>query len=506
MLREALNIFARLRNWLSKPGTTLSRRVAHGGIWAFLVNGADKLLRLVRIVLLARLLAPEDFGLFGITMLALSAVDRFTRTGFAAALIQKQEDVSDDLDTAWIIQIARGLFLAVVLIVAAPWVASFFNEPNAANLIRVLALVVAIRGLKNIGVVYFRKEIEFHKQFLFRLSATVPDLLVSVGAALFLRNAWALVFGLVGGSLAQTALSYWLHPYRPRLQFDFQRAKDLFNFGKYITGQSMVLFLLNEGDDALVGKVLGATPLGLYQVAYRLSNVAATQITHVISQVTFPAYAKVQDYPEKLHRGLRRTLAVTAFLTLPVAAALAVLAPEITEMVLGQDWMPMVPAMQVMCLFGAMRALGATFGPVYRAVARVDIPLKISLIQLLILACIIYPMILKWGILGASGAITFAVIFSLISTSIMAARIIELRVTDLYASILPAIAGMTTSSVIVALLKTLAWPLDPTFKLMILLVTGGFVYLAVVAGTFWFAGYSIEDLRALVHSLIGKSR
>lgn len=494
----------KFRRWIAEPGVTLTRRVAHGGVWAFLINGVNQALRLVRTVVLARLLAPDDFGLFGITLLALSALERFTQTGFTAALIQKPDETREDLDTAWVVQILRGLALGAVLLGTAPLVATFFREPGAEALTRALALVVILDGLQNIGVVYYRKDIEFHKEFVFKLAKTLPDLVASVIAAVVLRSAWALVVGLVVGRLVQTVASYVVHPYRPRPRFDRERARELFGFGKFITGHSVVLFLLTEGDDLLVGKILGAMSLGLYQMAYRLSNIAA-RVTHVVSGVTFPAYAKLQDRPERLNRALLRTLTLTAFLTLPAAAGVGALAPEITTVILGEKWMPMVPAAQVMCLFGAMRAIGATFGPAYRALARVDVPLKISLTQLTVLAAIVYPMTVRWDILGTAWAITLAMVVSLAYTSIAITRVTGLDLTRLYGPVLPPAAGALAAVAQTYVLRGVDFPGGPAVELGWLLVLGGVSYLLVAAAGYRMSGYRTEHLYSIADAMLGRT-
>lgn len=501
-----MSVLRRIRAWLMDPGAHLSRRVAHGGVWAFLINVLNRGLQLLRTVVLARLLAPEDFGLFGITVLALSALERLTETGFDAALIQKQDDDQVDLDTAWAVQIMRGVLLGALLLVGAPFVASFFEEPGAAALVRVLAAVSILTGLRNIGVIRFRKDIEFHKEFIFKLTSTLPDLIASVVAALILRSAWALVIGLVAGRLVQTVASYFLHSYRPSLRFDLSAATDLFNFGKYITAQSVVLFLLTEGDDALVGKVLGTTALGFYQIAYQLSNAAATQITHVISGVTFPAYSKLQEAPDKMNRGLLRTLTLTSFLALPIAGALGVLAHDVTAVFLGEKWLPMVAAMQVMCLFGAMRALAATFGPIYRAVARVDIPLKVNLTQLVLLAMIVYPLTIRWGILGTSVAITFTMAVALIHTSVQISRVTGLTVRQLYKPVLPPLVATLAAGVQTHFLAEQEMLGGPVVELVTLLSLGAVCYLAVSALCFRSIGYSLDRFRLLLDSMLGQAR
>jgi len=228
--------FRRLVHFLLHPGERLSQRVVHAGFWAFALRITDRLFGLARTIVLARVLSPNDFGLFGISLLALSALNTFSQTGFQAALVQKKGNIKPYLDTAWTVQVIRGFVLAGILFGIAPYVASFFGEPMAAPLLRVLGLSAVFQGLTNIGVVYFQKELEFHKRFIYMFSGTLADLGVAIPAALILRNAWALVFGLLAGNLVRMTVSYFIHPYRPRVWLDGPKVKELYTFGKWILG------------------------------------------------------------------------------------------------------------------------------------------------------------------------------------------------------------------------------------------------------------------------------
>ncbi|GAI54637.1 unnamed protein product, partial [marine sediment metagenome] len=196
-------------------------------------------------------------------------------------------------------------------------------------------------GFVNIGVLYFQKELEFNKQFIYRASGTLADFVVAVAAVLILKSVWALVFGLLAGNFVRLIVSYLVHPYRPHFKLDLAKTKELFGFGKWILGSSILVFLITQGDDIFVGKLLGITFLGFYQMAYRISNAPATEITHVISQVTFPAYSKLQDNLPGLREGYLKTLQLTAFISIPLAGGIFILAPEFTTIFLGDKWMPM---------------------------------------------------------------------------------------------------------------------------------------------------------------------
>jgi len=387
------------------PGDRLSQRVVHAGFWAFALRITDRLFGLARTIVLARVLSPNDFGLFGIALLGLSALNTFSQTGFQAALVQKKGDIKPYLDTAWTVHVIRGFVLAAILFGIAPYVASFFGEPAAALLLRVLGLSAVFQGLTNIGVVYFQKELEFHKRFIYMFSGTLADLGVAIPAALILRNAWALVFGLLAGNLVRMVVSYFVYPYRPHSSFNKQQFKELFGFGKWILGSSILGFLITQGDDIFVGKLLGVTALGFYQMAYRISNMPATEITHVISQVTFPVYSKLQDNVDKLRNAYLKVSQLTAFISIPLAGLVLILAPDFSRLFLGQKWMPMVPAMQVLVLAGLIRSIMATTGPIFEAVGKPEIATRWQVVRLIALGASIYPLTSLWEILGASVAV-----------------------------------------------------------------------------------------------------
>jgi len=216
------------------PEKRLSHRVVRGGFWVFTLRITERSFYFIRLIILARILTPSDFGLLGIAMLTMMTLENFSQTGFEAAIIQKKEEVEEYLNSAWTVGIIRGVFLFLVLFLIAPYVAQFFETPQAKPIIRVLGLSFLIQAFTNIGVIFFRKELEFNKQFTYQLSGTLADFIVAVSAALLLRSVWALVFGLIAGNAVRLIISYIVHPYRPRFSLDLGKAKDLFGFGKWV--------------------------------------------------------------------------------------------------------------------------------------------------------------------------------------------------------------------------------------------------------------------------------
>jgi len=407
---------------------SLSKKVVRGGIWVFVLRFTNRGLGFVRTIILARLLAPEDFGLLGIAMLAIATLETFSQTGFQAALIQKKENVESYLDTAWTVSAIRGVLVFLILFFSAPLVATFFNSPQATLVIKVIAVSTFLSGFRNIGIIFFQKDLEFNKQFSYELSATLVDLTIAITLAFILRNVWALVLGGLAANFVRLFMSYILHPYRPHVRFEKGEFKELFGFGKWVLGSSILFFLVTQGDDMFLGKMLGVTALGFYQMAYLISNLPATEITHVISQVTFPAYSKLQNDMQRLREAYLDALQLTTFISIPLAGGIFILAPDFTQIFLGEKWMPMVPAMQVLALAGLVRSIAATPGKIFHAIGKPEIDTKLQAVRFSVLAALIYPFTIKWGILGTSIAVFLSIVVSNSGFCFMALRVTKCRI------------------------------------------------------------------------------
>lgn len=394
-----------LSNALRKvtPSGSIAQRTAKSGVWVSVMNVSDRGLQLVVLIVLARLLSPRAFGLFGIALVALNATQNFTEIGLNAALIQQKTDNVDDyLNTVWVLEAARGAIVAAVAFLAAPLVASFFGEPHATDLLRVIALSPLLLGLRNPGIVYFQKGLEFHKQFAYQVSGSLLRLLVAVGYALVYANVWALVIGYIAADVTRLAASYAIHDYRPRFEFNLSHAKELIGYGKWITGSSILIFLYSEGDDVIVGWLLSASALAFYQLAYRIANAPATEIANSISSVTFPLFSKLQDDTEGLKEAFFKSMQITMFVAFPVTFGIAAVAPTFVEAFLGEKWLPIVTTMQLLVIWGLTRAIGETCGSIWKAVGRPDYLTKLPVIRVGLLAIFIYPVTTRFGIEGTA--------------------------------------------------------------------------------------------------------
>lgn len=475
------------------PSEPLSKKAVRSGIWVFALRITNRGLGFIRTIILARLLAPEDFGLLGIAMLAASTLDAFSQTGFQTALIQKKKNVERYLDVAWTALATRGFFLFLILFLSAPLVANFFNSPQAKLVIMVIAVNMLLSGFGNIGIMFFQKELEFNKQFAYELSATLIDLTVSISLAFILRNVWALVWGGMAGNIARFLLSYVLHPYRPRIRFDKERFRELFGFGVWVSGSIIVIFLVTQGDDIFVGKMLGVTALGLYQMAYLISNLPVTEITDVISRVTFPVYSKLQDDLVKLKEAYTNVLQLTAYISVPVAAGLFALCPEFTQIFLGKKWLPIIPAVQILALAGMIGSISATTRPVFHGVGKPKIDTIWQVVRLFALVIGIYPLGMRWGISGISLAVLISTFISAFGFNFGALKITGCQLQTFFKMTILPLTNAAIMVFIIMMLKN-SFSHIAFWQFLLLIGTGLTSYLLMTYVFEKLMGYGIQKI------------
>lgn len=487
-------------------GDNIMEQTVKSGVWVGVMNVTERGLELLLLVIVASLLSPRAFGLMGIALLTLSSLKKFSELGVKDALIQaEKENVDSELNTAWTIETVRGIVIAGILFLGAPFVASAFGEPTATNLIRLIALSPLIVGLRNPAVVYFKKSLDFHKEFVYRVSGAAAYFTVTVGYALYDPSVYALAVGYIAGDLTRFIVSYLADGFRPWPAFETDIAKKRLNFGKWITANSILYFLYSQGDDAVVGWALMASALGFYQLAYRLSNAPATEITHTISSVTFSAYSKVQNNVGKLRSGYLQTLRMTTLASFPAAIGIAAVAPVFVEAFFTPEWRPMVQVMQLLAVYGLLRSMGATMGPVWKAVGRPDFIAKLSALRVFLIAIFIYPVTMTYGIEGTAALISGVYVFPMMPIDIyLISRTIEtsaFRVLREVSYPLAASLGMGAAVTYVYQTVTLNAPIA---EFVLLILVGIVVYIALsLALMFSFDWEVKQNLESIFNALAG---
>lgn len=424
----------RLASWLFETTGSLTQRTARAGLWLAIGDGCARIASVAKIIVLARLLAPSEFGVMGVALLVTTWVQYFSELGFNAALIHKQDDIRPYLDTAWTIQLFRSAGMAVLVILGAPVAGWAFNEPMAVPVLQVLALEIAIRGMANPAVVYLRKDLDTRREVAWRMAGMVAGLVVGVPAAFVLRNVWALVLSLIAATIADTIMSYWVKPYRPSLHIDWAKGRELVLFGRWIFFFRTAGFFTSNLDNLVVGKVLGATALGLYQMALQVAVVPTSTFGVHLHGVMFPAFSSIPD--ESTRRvALVRSLTIVSAIVIPIGLFMTVFGDLLVDLLLGRAWVGIEPVIELLAWVGVMRALMTVISAFLLAVGRPDLDFRAKFPELGILVLFLYPAIVADGIVGVALVLLLATVATLAYQLRLLLRITTFSVRD-FASIL----------------------------------------------------------------------
>jgi O-antigen/teichoic acid export membrane protein len=288
-------------------------------------------------------------------------------------------------------------------------------------------------------------------------------------------------------------VSYIVHPYRPMFRIDSNKGKELFAFGKWVWSASILAFLLFEGDDVVVGKVFGTRALGLYQMAYRLSNLPATEFTRTISQVALPIYAKLQKELPKLRKIYLKVLQVTSLFAFLIGGILLSFGFDLTTIFLGTQWQEMVPVMQILAIYGIIRSIDASSVPLFQAVGMPKFVTILQFLRLVLTIILLLPSILLFDFFGVGLAITGAALCSKFLTDFYVSRIIQCEYRQLVKILLPPLLAMVFMYSIVALLESFISCEGSLLSLAFVLPLSVFVFIGSIFIFSWAFGNNLLE-------------
>jgi O-antigen/teichoic acid export membrane protein len=419
---------------------TLRHKVSHGLLWEGGAMIAGRALSLVVTLLMARLLAPSSFGLVSIATLAINSLVFFQELGFGAALIYRRDEVDRASHTAHWTIVASSTLLYMIAFAAAPLVAQFFRTPEVTAVLRVLALTIVISSLSRVPYSLLYKELDFRRKVL-------PEFLASFGgnaAALLLVvlgwGVWGLVWGQIVDAMLRTALVYWACPWRPRLTFDRPLFRQLFGFGKHVATSQILIFGVTNIDDLFVGRMLGDTALGQYGMAYRISNLPATNITRLVTRVTFPAFSQLQNDIGRMRSIYFRMVRYVSYLAMPVAVATVIFARDFVYVVLTDVWAPIITPLQLLAIYGLLRSVAANMGTVFQAGGKPQWLSSIALWRFITMAILLYPAIKLGGINGVCLLSAAVALVDFFISGLLSNRILQARMSAYWRVLLPLLA------------------------------------------------------------------
>lgn len=366
----------------------------------------------VRISLLARILNPLQFGLFGIASLILALLETLTETGINVVLIQGKKNLEDYVSSAWVLSIIRGFLISAVILCAKPLIINFFNEPNSAQILTLIAFVPVIKGFINPSIIRYRKDLEFRKEYQLRVALFLIESAVSVSSSIVLLSAIGIVYGLIAGAIVEVVFSILFINPKPKLAVNWDKSKEIIKWGKWVNLTSITSYLSNEGDDFFVGRLLQTSSLGLYQGIYKIAILPLTEIAQVSTRVTLPVYAKIAGDKNRLKKAFNKIVLVISLLSISLGVLIYVFSFQIVMVLLGEKWLAGVPVLRILAVYGVLKAFINLSKSLLYSVKKQKMVALFSTTEMIILLVSIIPLISYYGLIGAAYA-------SLLSASVV---------------------------------------------------------------------------------------
>jgi len=461
------------------------REVFAGTLWVVAARWGMRGIGLISTVVLARLLAPHDFGVVALAVLVLGAIEVFSYTGMVTYIIRHPNPQRSHFDTVFTLQVIIGCVLAVVVFFAAPYGAAFFKEPETEAVIRWLAIRPILYGLENPGVIWFRKNMRFSKDFEFMVVNKLASFVITIGAAVLFRSYWALVTGILVGGAIGVAQTYRMHPFRPRLSL--AEVGVVWRFSSWMLVANLMDFFNTRLDEIIIGRLRSTTEMGYYNVGADIAATPVQELIYPMTRVWEPAFAKLAADPESLERTYRWVISAVAIVAFSVSIGLALVAHDFALIVLGEKWLPAVPVIRILALAAGLSAMTMPMASVLGATADPRISAALGSMRTALLLAVMLPAALWYGLPEVAAGRAMATGVALLISFLVFERVVKLPPFTLVRSVVrPLLAALAMGGVVVVLQGAL--PELPALRLPACVVAGAVTFTVALAGLWLAAG------------------
>lgn len=349
--------------------------------WKFAERIGAQGVNLIVSIVLARILAPEEYGIIALVTIFITISNVLIENGFGTALIQKKD--ADDLDfsSVFYCNIVISVVLYITIFLIAPLISRFYAIEQLTPVLRVLGISVLIAALKSVQHAYVARKMIFKKFFICTLLGTISSAFIGIWMAYNGYGVWALVTQQLANTIIDTIMLWTTVKWRPIWDFSFDRLKSLFKFGWKMLCSGLIDTIYNELYGLTIGKIYNSEQLAYYNRANQFPKIITVNIDGSISSVMLPALSNEQDNKEKVKSMVRRAIKTSSFLLFPMMIGLAVVAEPLIKIILTDKWLPAVPLLQLLCFSYALWPIHTINLQAISAMGRSDIFLRLEIIK-----------------------------------------------------------------------------------------------------------------------------
>lgn len=331
---------------------SLKKKAASGMVWTALQRYSTMFIQFISGIILARLLTPHDYGCIGMLAIFMVLAESFIDGGFGSALIQKKQPTQEDYSTIFFWNLGMAVLLYAVLYLSAPAIARFYNISLLCDVLRVQGVILFIYAFNIVQRNQLRKKLNFKVLSIVTVSTSITSLTITIIMAYHGYGVWSLVTQHILTALIP-ALVFWFYiKWRPILTFSWNSFRELFSFGFYMFLTNLLNQFGHQIQGLLIGRFYNASTMGYYSKAGATERLASQSISQIMTQVTYPLYAEVQDDKERLSNIIKQLTMTLSYITFPLMFILLLCAKPLFIVLYSERWLESVPYFQVLCLAG----------------------------------------------------------------------------------------------------------------------------------------------------------
>ena len=486
---------------MTQTNPSLTQKTAAGMAWLTAVQVGRQLLSIVSVSVLARRIPPVIYGLVGMAVLVTTLLETIRDVGTGTALIREPELPDSLASTAFWLNCGTGI-IVTLLVIAFSWPAAyFFHEPQVARILQFLSVSFFFGALGVVPTAVLTRAMDFRRVALSQAVGAVCGTSSAIAIALAGGTVSALIAASLVMSITTTLMVWFLSPLRVKLIFHVAEARRILTFGLHLTGSHVMNYFSRNADNVLVGRFLGSSPLGFYQMGYMLMTLPLQNFSVMIAQVAYPALSKMSGDHARFRAAYLRTASLISLVTFPVMIGLGVTAQPFVRVFLGPKWMPVAGLLMVFGPLGALQSLTSTLNLVFNTQGRTNL-----LFRWQIFASISYVASfvvgLRWGIMGVAVCYTIVWLLLMVPMLVIPFRLIGLTLTAYLRALWPtAWPTLVMASIATVWLQAIRH-LGIQNSLVQLLSTaglGGAIYVGLIL---WLKPPVLSDL---LHSISGSS-
>lgn len=377
------------------------------------------------LLILAGILPPTDFGIYAAIMVVYNLAIVISTLGVDQAAIQSKDETDAAIGTGATIRILVTVVSGVVMVLIATPVASFFGNPEIANPLRIMSIVLVVSSLGFVSTIRMTRELRFVELSISRVAYALIWPSVAVVAAVLGLSYWSFVAGFLLGNLVTLVILLHFSPWNFKLKPDRGVGRRLLMFGRFTVATSLVVYMVFNLDKVVIGRIVGGDELGVYFLAFSFGTIIPTMFTNVVNSVMFPTYARISEDRALLKEAYRRTLVYLAYVSMPMGVGLAAISSTFVDSILGPEWVGAAVPLAVLSFVGLASSMTSPAGSLFLAMGKPEIAWRISIILLIPYLVLLVPAAAFFGIVGVSILMLAQTMISLIWVLIVASKLTD---------------------------------------------------------------------------------